>query len=481
MSSEAALAFVSLWLTYLLRSVGAYLLLWVLCRLIHHPPLRFRLCGIFLGGMVAAWLGLLLLTSLSVPSASNSTSSAIVSHSSLSWRLNPALVPPLATVLSWVRWMYVTIFTFLLLQFCTRFRQLSVFLRASQPPSEPLSFLFELIRSGTKAPRCELRLVPGLRSPAATGWWRPQVLLPSELLPRLEAQQLVYVLRHELMHVRRRDYLWDRLATLGCYFVFFHPSAWLARRLLRWERELVCDDCVVDRSSERRLEYASCLTTLASWWFLEEEIAGPVDFLSSPPSLLAARVRALVSRKTGPHSSYKKAAVGLLATAALSLVVWLVPEIAVTFSRSAPRNAAEIRRYPRSARTIARTNRKRISKRQELFASVATSPALDSRSAPPNLSFPINLPVLPSPSVVENSQFTEPASSGSPVDSGSSGEFNAESRSMGPIWDESPPPHTPPSRRASKIATVAARAVRFGVGLVALRIGGHEHEKEPLR
>src|SRR6266852_4478818 len=64
MSSDAALAFASLWLTYLIRSVGAYLLLWVLCRLIRYPQLRFRLCGIFLGGMVAAWLGLLLLTSL---------------------------------------------------------------------------------------------------------------------------------------------------------------------------------------------------------------------------------------------------------------------------------------------------------------------------------------------------------------------------------------------------------------------------------
>jgi beta-lactamase regulating signal transducer with metallopeptidase domain len=477
MSSDAALAFVSLWLTYLLRSVGAYLLLWVLCRLIHHPQLRFRLCGIFLGGMVAAWLGLLLLTSLSVPFTSNSTSSAILSHSYWSWPLNPALVPPLATVLSRVPWIYVIILTLLLLQFCARFRQLRAFLRASQPPSESLSVLFELIRSGTKAPRCELRLVPGLRSPAATGWWRPKVLLPSELLPRLEAQQLVYVLRHELMHVRRRDYLWDRLATLGCYLVFFHPSAWLVRRRLRWERELVCDDCVVDRSSERRLEYASCLTTLASWWFLEEEIAGPVDFLSSPPSLLAARVRALVSRKTGPYSSYKKTAVGLLATAALSLVVWLVPEIAVTFSRSAPRNAAEIQRFQRSARTIARTNRKQISKRQKFSASVAPSLALDSRSAPPTLLFPITFPVLSSPPAVQNYQFTGPASSGSPIDSGSSGELNAQSRSTGPIWDESPP-HTPPSRRASKIATVAARAARFGVGLVGLRIGGHEHEKE---
>ena len=475
MSSDAALAFASLWLTYLIRSVGAYLLLWVLCRLIRYPQLRFRLCGIFLGGMVAAWLGLLLLTSLSVPFTSNSTSSAIVSHSYWSWSLNPALVPPLATVLSRVPWIYVTILTLLLLQFCTRFRQLRAFLRASQPPSEQLSFLFELIRPGTKAPRCELRLVPGLHSPAATGWWRPKVLLPSELLPRLKAQQLVYVLRHELMHVRRRDYLWDRLATLGCYVVFFHPSAWLVRRRLRWERELVCDDCVVDRTGERRLEYASCLTTLASWWFLEEEIAGPVDFLSSPPSLLGARVRALSARQTAPYSRYKKAAVGFLAIAALTLGVWLVPEVGVTLSWSVPPNLAKTERLPLFPQPTARINRKRVSKRHTLFATVATS-AVESRSAPPNLEFPINLPVLSSRPVVQNYQFSEPAASVSPVGSGSSGELDTESRSTGSIWDESPP-HTP-AHRASKIGHVAESVVRVGVAVVGLRIGGHEHEKE---
>src|SRR5260370_19015655 len=164
----------------------------------------------------------------------------------------------------------------------------------------------------------------------------------------------------------------------------------------------------------------------------------------------------------------------MVASAVVGLVVWLVAEVGVTFSRSAPRDAAEIQRFPRSARTIARTNRKQISKRQKLFASVATSPALNSRPAPLNREFPINLPVLSSPPVVPKYQFTGPAASGSPIDSRSSGEVNAESLSTGPICDESLPPHTP-SRRASKIGTVAARAIIFGVALVGLRIRDHEH------
>ncbi len=99
-------------------------------------------------------------------------------------------------------------------------------------------------------------LAADLRSPATCYWWRSHVLLPLELVPHLDSDQLEDVLRHELFHVRQHDYLWDRLAALGCRVVFFHPLVWLAYRHLRWERELACDYAVVRESSEARLRYA---------------------------------------------------------------------------------------------------------------------------------------------------------------------------------------------------------------------------------
>src|SRR5258708_32887797 len=107
MSSDAAVELASLWLTYLIRSAGAYLLLWVLCRLVRNSHLRFRLTGIFLGGIVAAWWGLLL-TSLSVAFTANSTFPALlpllyVPHPYWSAPLIPALAPLLAAVLTRAR------------------------------------------------------------------------------------------------------------------------------------------------------------------------------------------------------------------------------------------------------------------------------------------------------------------------------------------------------------------------------------------
>jgi beta-lactamase regulating signal transducer with metallopeptidase domain len=328
MNSETASALSSLWFTYVLQSAAGYILLWLLGRFVRDPQFRFRLCGVFLGGMVAAWLGLLLLSGLSAPVSPVSATPAVVSEAHWSWTLNFALTPRFSTILSGFFWAYAAILTLFLLSFCARFWQLRTLLRASRPAGESLSSLFDSVRACIQAPRCELRLVQGLLSPAATGWWHPIIMVPDEFVSRLETAQLVSVLRHELMHVRRRDYLWDRLATLGCYLVFFHPAAWLLRRHLRWDRELACDHGSVDRSDACRLEYAACLTTLASWRLSGEDFAGPIDFLSSP-SLLGARVRALVLPPNLNYSATKKAALACLTAVLLMIALKLVPEVTV--------------------------------------------------------------------------------------------------------------------------------------------------------
>jgi beta-lactamase regulating signal transducer with metallopeptidase domain len=336
MNTETASALSSLWFTYVLQCAAGYVLVWLLCRFVRDPQFRFRLRGVFLGVMVAAWLGLLLLSGLSAPGSPVSATPAVVSDAHWSWTLNFALMPHFSTILSGLCWAYAAILALFLLSFCARFWQLRTLLRASRPASEPLSSLFDSVRVRIRAPRCELRLVQGLLSPAATGWWRPIIMVPDEFLSRLETPQLVSVLRHELMHVRRRDYLWDRLATLSCYLIFFHPAAWLLRRHLRWDRELACDHGSVDRSDACRLEYAACLTTLASWRLAGEDFAGPIDFLSAP-SLLGARVRALVSPSHLDYSATKKAALACLTAVSLMTALRLVP--AVTVAPSSPASA----------------------------------------------------------------------------------------------------------------------------------------------
>ena len=467
MSSESALSFSALFLSYLLKSSTAYLCLWVLSRCIRNSQVRFLLYALFLGGLVASWVWVFVSPYLPAMPVTEVSIAHIASARRFSLSLSVAVAKGLSRVLS----AHVVVVAFLLLRLFRHFWRVKSLLRASQNSPAGLLELFESVYSASGAPRCELRLVNDLRSPATTGWWHPKVLLPCELVPRLETQQLSHILQHELMHVRRRDYLWDRLSTLGCYLIFFHPLAWLARRSLRWERELVCDESIVQDSRKNRVEYASCLTTLASWWFLAEEAAGQVDFLSSPPSLLAARVRALLVQAPA-YSSCKKTALILMATGALNLAIVLVPEIAISWYRPPPPTLVPSQAVRRSDRTGTRIGRGRVPQRRKHEAFIIPATSIESRSTLPDLNFPVNLPVLSSPATDQGQLYALDASESSvpPAASTNSGEGSQT------VWDESLP--QPPRRRVSKIGAVALRVLRLGIGVAATQIGDHEHEKE---
>src|SRR6266700_6044854 len=475
MSSDSALSFSALFLSYLLKSSAAYLCLWVLCRCIRNSQVRFLLYALFMGGLVASWVWVFMSPYLPAIPATEVSIAHIASARRLSLSVSVAMGTAIAKSLSRVLLTYVVVIAFLLLRFFGHFWRVKSLLRASQKSPAGLSELFESVYSASGAPRCELRLVSDLRSPAMTGWWQPKVLLPCELVPRLETQQLSHILQHELTHVRRRDYLWDRLSTLGCYLIFFHPLAWLARRRLRWERELVCDENVVQGSRENRVEYASCLTTLASWWFLEKEAAGQVDFLSSPPSLLGARVRTLLAQPI-PYSAGKKTALIMVATSALTGAMLLVPGITFSSYRPSALNLVrdEVSLHP--GQTVAGFQRRHVSRRRKPLASAAPATAVQSWSSAPNLNFPVQLPIL-SPSPTDQSYQSESASNETPSVSSANTESSDKSQSAGTIWDESRPQTT--RRRGSRIGAVALRIVRIGIGLAASQLGDHEHEKEP--
>ncbi len=59
MSSESALSFSALFLSYLLKSAAVYLCLRVLSRYIRNSQVRFLLYALFLGGLVASWVWVL--------------------------------------------------------------------------------------------------------------------------------------------------------------------------------------------------------------------------------------------------------------------------------------------------------------------------------------------------------------------------------------------------------------------------------------
>ena len=103
-------------------------------------------------------------------------------------------------------------------------------------------------------------LIRGRLSPLLWAWvGHASLILPQDLLDRLNADQFEALLLHELAHLRRRDH-WVRVLefiTTGLYW--WHPVVWWARYEIREAEEQCCDAWVVWALPEAVRGYALAL------------------------------------------------------------------------------------------------------------------------------------------------------------------------------------------------------------------------------
>jgi beta-lactamase regulating signal transducer with metallopeptidase domain len=124
------------------------------------------------------------------------------------------------------------------------------------------SLLEEILQQFPRMRRVKLLVSDDLRVPTALGFFRPAVVLPAWALRDLSADELRVIVLHELAHLRR----WDDWTNLAQKFVktlfFFHPAVWWIDSRLALEREIACDDMVLEQTANART-YAASLVSVA--------------------------------------------------------------------------------------------------------------------------------------------------------------------------------------------------------------------------
>jgi hypothetical protein len=162
----------------------------------------------------------------------------------------------------------------------------------ARPPASPPTRAIEI---------CTTR---DLDRPSVIGFFAPRILIPEWLFSRLTPGEFEQVVLHEAEHLRRRDDWTNLLQKLFLVVFPLNPAlAWMERRLCR-EREMACDEGVVQRTQAPRA-YAACLTTLAERGLQQRELLRRAQALSlgafeRRPELVH-RVHSILRRKRALH------------------------------------------------------------------------------------------------------------------------------------------------------------------------------------
>lgn len=183
------------------------------------------------------------------------------------------------------------------------------------PMPEPFQKALSMIRAGV-----EVLVTSELASPATVGFRAPAVLLPESFF-RLTVPEQTAIAYHELLHVARRDWLWNAAEEIVLAFLWFHPALWWIVRNIRLSREQTVDAEVVRRTQSRQA-YLSALIEMA-----RQNAGGLPAPLFLQESQLAERVALIV--KEVSMSRLRLAAIclaaGIILAFAGSVAVWAFP------------------------------------------------------------------------------------------------------------------------------------------------------------
>lgn len=152
-------------------------------------------------------------------------------------------------------------------------------------------------------------------TPLTWGVFRPVILLPF-YATGWSAEEREIVIRHEMAHIERRDWLWQMLAQLVTAAFWFHPLVWLASAEMRREAERAADDRVLSSGAaasdyaEQLLHVARHLTQVAP--------SGAVAMVRRPA--LESRVREILDSTRRRSRTGLGARIAIVAAAAALLV-----------------------------------------------------------------------------------------------------------------------------------------------------------------
>ncbi len=327
-------------LNFLLKTTAEWLVCLLLVRVASSARTRFNLWLTMLLVFFAQWVWLLArIVRAALPTAATTSATAPASVGVYSSAARIAVGSSLAGTVAQstvvLLGCYLAVLAWRMLGTLAARVRLARAMRHKTLPGNALAVSFQealeqMAGYGSRRPKCELWVLPGLPSPATLGWLQPQVIVPP-ICQTQDAAELKAVFWHELMHVERRDALWNAMVRACRNVLWFHPCVSSAVAALNAQRELACDAAVVREHPQSRDVYATCLVRFAKARDLAPEPSVAGIEMASSTTLLTMRVRSILSeaQRASRLSRTLRTTTGLLL---VGVMVATVPAMNILFA-----------------------------------------------------------------------------------------------------------------------------------------------------
>ncbi|HZJ00081.1 MAG TPA: M56 family metallopeptidase, partial [Gemmatimonadaceae bacterium] len=234
--------------------------------------------------------------------------------------------------------------------------------------------------------------------PMTWGVFRPTLLVPARA-ERWPDWQCRDILLHELAHVDRRDCLTQLMAQVACGVYWFNPLTWVASHRMRVERELACDDRVINAGS-RATDYASNLLDVARS-LRAPSMTSHSAIAMARPSQLSGRLLAVLDKHRNRKSVNRRIAAGTsfaaiavaLPLASLTPVGEATAAATMTEEHSSPLSFSEVTSMPPAAPAAFPLSPAAIVRAVQLPAVGVLKSSMDALE----LKLPATTPPLPAP------------------------------------------------------------------------------------
>ncbi|WP_143319752.1 M56 family metallopeptidase [Clostridium sp. HBUAS56010] len=126
------------------------------------------------------------------------------------------------------------------------------------------------------------------------GFIRPKIYLPTIV----RNEQLDHILKHEQVHISRKDYLIKPVAFLILTIHWFNPIVWVSYYLMSKDMEMSCDEAVLRKSSEDI--HKSYSTSLVALYTPKSKLLSPLAFGEGSYRNKKVRIKNVLNFKKAP-------------------------------------------------------------------------------------------------------------------------------------------------------------------------------------